>query len=496
MENLRDWCISRQLWWGQRIPAWYLKAEALNKETQVFVAESAEEALGIARQQTGNNTLTMNDLRQDEDVLDTWASSWLWPISVFDGFANPEGEIKYYYPTNVLVTGWDIIFFWVARMIMAGYEFKQEKPFQAVYFTGMVRDSKRRKMSKSLGNSPDALKLIEEFSADGVRYGLMSSAAAGGDILFEDKLCETGRNFCNKLWNAMRLVHGWQVVDKAENEEIASKNRLAAQWFRHKFQTVLSSVESDFKQFRLSEALLSLYTFIWDDFCSWYLEMIKPAYEQPIDRETYEATLDLFSDLMVALHPFMPFVTEEIWHTLRTRAEGDDCCRQQWKQPVSFDKALIDNVEQAKDIISKIRDLRNQNQIKPKDPLALHVQDSPSAQSLFAQPGLKEMMLKLAFLSELTQTGAEPANAKSFISGTDKYFVALNQEIDVEAELAKHRQELEYQLGFIRSVESKLSNERFVSGAPAAVVDNERKKLADGKARIQILEESIAKLGG
>jgi valyl-tRNA synthetase len=495
MENLRDWCISRQLWWGQRIPAWYLKSEPLSKETHVFVAETAEEALEKARTATGNAQLELHDLRQDEDVLDTWASSWLWPISVFNGFENPDGEFKYYYPTNVLVTGWDIIFFWVARMVMAGFEFKGEKPFQAVYFTGMVRDNKRRKMSKSLGNSPDALKLIEEFSADGVRYGLMSSAAAGGDILFEDKLCENGRNFCNKLWNALRLIKGWQVTEKAENEEIAIKNRLAAQWFREKFQTVLAAVESDFQQFRLSEALLGLYTFIWDDFCSWYLEMIKPGFEQPIDRETYEATIDIYSNLMIALHPFMPFVTEEVWHTLRDRAEGDDVCRQQWQKPGSADALLIDRVEKAKDIISKVRDLRNQNQIKPRDPLALHVQESESANGLFAQRGLKEMVMKLAVLSDLHVSSVEPDNAKSFISGTDKFFVALNQEIDVVAEIAKLTQELEYQRGFIRSVEAKLSNERFVGSAPAQVVDNERKKLADGQARIAMLEESIAKLG-
>jgi valyl-tRNA synthetase len=495
MENLRDWCISRQLWWGQRIPAWYLKSEPLSKETHVFVAETAEAALEKVQAATGNKSLTLNDLRQDEDVLDTWASSWVWPISVFDGFEKPEGEFKYYYPTNVVVTGWDIIFFWIARMIMAGYEFKGEKPFEAVYFTGMVRDSKRRKMSKSLGNSPDALKLIEEFGADGVRYGLMSSAAAGGDILFEDKLCENGRNFCNKLWNALRLVRGWQVVEKPENEDIARKNKLAIQWFKQKFQTVLADLESDFQQYRLSEALLGLYTFIWDDFCSWYLEMIKPGYEQPIDRETYEATIDIFSDLMVALHPFMPFVTEEIWHTLRDRVEGDDCCAQRGKKPGNSDKLLIDNVEKAKDIISKVRDLRNQNQLKPRDPLALQVQESDSAKALFAQSGLSELVMKLATLSELTLSSDEPENAKSFISGTDKYYVALNKEIDVEAERAKMLQELEYQRGFVRSIEGKLSNERFVSSAPAQVVENERKKLSDGMARISILEESLAKLG-
>jgi valyl-tRNA synthetase len=495
MENLRDWCISRQLWWGQRIPAWYLKSEGLSKETHVFVAETAEEALAQARATINNPQLTINDLRQDEDVLDTWASSWLWPISVFDGFEKPDGEIKYYYPTNVLVTGWDIIFFWVARMIMAGYEYKGQKPFESVYFTGMVRDKLRRKMSKSLGNSPDALKLLEDFGADGVRYGLMSSAAAGGDILFDEKLCENGRNFCNKLWNALRLVKGWKISKNAENEEIARKNALATRWLREKFNAVLADVESNFQQFRLSEALLGLYGFIWDDFCSWYLEMIKPGFEQPIDKETYEATLDIFSDMMVALHPFMPFITEELWHQLRDRAEGDDCMKQAYPKSEKFDNVLIQKVETAKDIISKIRDIRNQNQLKPRDPLAVFVASSDSAKTLFAQAGLREMVEKLAVLSELTLTESEPANAKSFISGTEKYYVVLNQTIDTAAECAKIKQELEHQRGFVKSVEAKLSNERFVSGAPAQVVENERKKLADGLARIKILEESAASLG-
>ncbi|MBL7808127.1 MAG: valine--tRNA ligase [Saprospiraceae bacterium] len=495
MENLRDWCISRQLWWGQRIPAWYLKSEGLSQETHVFVALTAEDALAQARNATGNAQLSMDDLRQDEDVLDTWASSWLWPISVFDGFNKPDGEINYYYPTSVLVTGWDIIFFWVARMVMAGYEFRGEKPFQAVYFTGMVRDKLRRKMSKSLGNSPDALKLLEDYGADGVRYGLMSSAAAGGDILFDDKLCENGRNFCNKLWNVLRLIKGWSVTEVPENEEIARKNALAVQWLTDKFQQVLIQAESDFTQFRLSEALLGLYTFIWDDFCSWYLEMIKPGYEQPIDRKTYEATIDLLSQIMVALHPFMPFVTEEIWHQLRNRKEGDDCCAQQYPKPGKSDIQLIARVEAAKNIITGIRDIRNQNQVKPRDPLAVVAQDSLAVQELFAQEGLQEMVMKMAVLKSFDCSSNEPQNAKSFISGTDKFYVELNQTIDVAAERKKLTEELEYQRGFIQSIENKLSNERFVNSAPAAVVENERKKLSDGQARIQILEDSLSKLG-
>jgi valyl-tRNA synthetase len=358
----------------------------------------------------------------------------------------------------------------------------------------MVRDKQRRKMSKSLGNSPDALQLLEDFGADGVRYGLMSSAAAGGDILFDHKLCENGRNFCNKLWNALRLVKGWQITDTAEHEDIAKKNALAVRWLNDKFQQVLVQVASDFEQYRLSEALLALYSFIWDDFCAWYLEMIKPGYEQPIDRETYEATMDIFSKIMAALHPFMPFVTEEIWHQLRERATGDDVCLQPYPKSSNFDNTLIFKVESAKTIITGIRDVRNQNQVKPRDPLAITVQDSETAQALFAQEGLREMLMKMAVLESLEISSEEPANAKSFIAGTDKFYVALNQTIDIEAEGKKLTDELEYQRGFIRSIEGKLSNERFVSSAPAPVVENERKKLADGLARVQILEESLAKL--
>jgi valyl-tRNA synthetase len=496
MENLRDWCISRQLWWGQRIPAWYLRSEDLNRETQVFVARTADEALALAQQQTSDNTITINDLRQDEDVLDTWASSWLWPISVFNGFEKPDGEVAYYYPTNVLVTGWDIIFFWVARMIMAGYEYRGERPFKAVYFTGMVRDKQRRKMSKSLGNSPDALKLLADFGADGVRYGLMSSAAAGGDILFDEKLCENGRNFCNKLWNALRLVKGWELSDTPESEAAERKNALAVQWMQQKIQQTLTDVAQNFESFRLSEALLSLYSLIWDDFCAWYLEMVKPTYGAPLDRRTYEATLDIYSQLMVLLHPFMPFVTEEIWHQLRPRTDGDDCCRQAYPAQSAPDTALIDQVEAAKDIISKVRDIRNQNQLKPKELLEAYALDSANTRALLSVPGVSEMIENQAFLSKLAFTSGDPAGtAKSFITGTDKYFVAFEQKVDVEAEREKINKEIEYQQGFVRSVEGKLNNERFVSGAPAQVVEMERKKRADALARIVMLEESLASLG-
>ncbi len=494
MDGLRDWCISRQLWWGHRIPAWYLKSEALNKETHIFVATTAEEALEKAKEATSDPQLTLDDLRQDEDVLDTWASSWLWPISVFDGFQQPEGEIKYYYPTNVLVTAPEILFFWVARMIMAGFEFKGEKPFSHVYFTGIVRDKLRRKMSKSLGNSPDPLDYIAEHGADAVRYGMLSSASAGNDIMFDDKMVENGRNFCNKLWNALRLVNGWPIAERWESEETGRKNALAVRWLREKLRRVLNELADHFESFRLSEALLTLYTFIWDDFCSWYLEMIKPGYEQPIDRPTYEATLDIFSDLMIALHPFMPFITEEIWHQLRERAVGDDCIIQAYPPSGPVDDALIQQVETVKDVIGKVRDLRQQNQIKPREALVVLVQESASAEALFAQAGLREMVMKLATLSELTFATREVDNAKSFVSGTEKYYVVLNQTIDVVAEREKLTKEFAHQQGFVKSIEAKLSNERFVQGAPASVIDNERKKLADGQARMTMLQEMLDKL--
>ncbi len=493
MESLRDWCISRQLWWGHRIPAWYLNSEPLHQETHVFVATTAEEALDIARRETGNTALSAADLRQDDDVLDTWASSWLWPISVFDGFEKPDGEFSYYYPTSVLVTGWDIIFFWVARMIMAGYEFKGKRPFRDVYFTGMVRDKQRRKMSKSLGNSPDALQLIDDYGADGVRYGLMSSAAAGNDILFDDKLCENGRNFCNKLWNALRLVKGWEVSDAPADTDTARRNALAARWLSGKFQNVLRDVEANFQSYRLSEALLGLYGFIWDDFCAWYLEMIKPEFGKPIDRETLETTLDLFSRFMVALHPFMPFITEELWHQLGERAPGDDCVAQRYPQAVEADTALVRRVETAKEIIAKVRDLRNQHQIKPKEALELWVRRNDNTDELLREPGLQEIVRKLAVLKAFEPCTEEPADSRAFIVGADQYHVVIEREIDAEAESLKLREELAYQEGFLRSVQAKLQNERFVSGAPAQVVENERKKESDALERITIIHALLEK---
>ncbi|NUQ25889.1 MAG: valine--tRNA ligase [Saprospiraceae bacterium] len=495
MENLRDWCISRQLWWGHRIPAWYLKSEAFNKETHIFVAASAQEALEIARQQTGNAALTLDDLRQDEDVLDTWASSWLWPISVFDGFNQPDGEIKYYYPTSLLVTGWDIIFFWVARMIMAGYEFKGQRPFNAVYFTGMVRDKQRRKMSKSLGNSPDALQLIDDYGADGVRYGLLSSSPAGGDLLFDDKLCETGRNFCNKLWNALRLVKGWEIAPQAVDAATAVNNQLSADWLHQKLQSVIAQLDELLADYRLSEALMLLYKFIWDDFCSWYLEMIKPGYGQPIDQATYDRTLDAFEVMMTLLHPFMPFVTEEIWHQLRDRLEGEDCIAGEWPSATVSDAALINKVEEAKTVVSSIREIRNNKGIKIKDQLSVFVQDTPAAQALLNTPGIREMISKMANLEKLETSTGEVANSVSFLAGAEKFFVVLNQQIDHTEERERLLKELAYHQGFVNSVTQKLSNERFVNSAPANVVEMERKKLADGQAKVKNLEEALAQLG-
>ncbi len=517
-DNIRDWCISRQLWWGQQIPAWYVKTAdggrlTVEGEEQAFVGATVEEALEEAKKGTGNNNLTVADLEQDEDVVDTWFSSWLWPISVFDGFEKQD-ELKYYYPTNTLVTGWDIIFFWVARMIMAGYEWSEEllgsdlkgkQPFNDVYFTGMVRDNKRRKMSKSLGNSPDALKLIENYGADGVRFGMLSCASAGNDIIFdapfdpetkkalnESKLCEQGRNFCNKMWNALRLLKRVEIAEK----EQPVVNKLAVSWIKDKTDMVMAEIEKNFDQYRLSDALMKLYQLIWGDFCSWHLEMIKPAYisdekSEPLDRKTYEATIEVFEKLMVALHPFMPFVTEEIWHQLRDRKEGDDCIIQRYPTTGQIDKPLIASVEKAKDAISKIRDVRNSKRISPREALNLFVEKTSGAETLFGVEGIQEMMLKLCNLSSLGLTESEPENAVSFISGTEKYYLELNIEIDKEAESKKLEEEKKYLQGFIISVQKKLGNERFVNNAPAPVVEKEKKKLADGQERLRLIEKAL-----
>ncbi|MBK9734323.1 MAG: valine--tRNA ligase [Saprospiraceae bacterium] len=483
MENIKDWCISRQLWWGHRIPAYYIGDD-------IFVAETSEEALSLAQQKYPK--ATMNDLLQDEDVLDTWFSSWLWPISVFDGF-NDRKDLDYYYPTSVLVTGWDIIFLWVARMIMAGYEWEGKLPFKDVYFTGMVRDKQRRKMSKQLGNSPDALKLIEEFGADGVRFGMMSCSPAGGDLLFDEKLVEQGRNFSNKMWNALRLVDGWEIDS---NIKISDSDTLAYNWMQHKMASLVTDVEKNFKEYRLSEALISCYSFVWTDFCSWYLEMVKPDFDAKMPIQTKANTVELFSQICSLMHPFMPFITEEIWHKLKTRNIGEDCIMSQYPKVNPFDQSIIDKLEQAKDIISNIRDIRNKNGIKMKDELDVYIIHSERSGLLMDHAGWTDICTKLGNLSSFTSTANENISGIGFISGTEKCIVAVKTEMDNAAQLNEKLLELTYQEGFVLSVQNKLSNERFVAGAPKDVVEKEKAKLSDGLERIKILKEDIKRLEG
>ena len=486
MENIRDWCISRQLWWGHRIPAWYLLHEG---EELVFVAKAAEEALHEAKNKTGRGDLAMEDLRRDEDVLDTWFSSWLWPISVFNGWDNPK-ELAYYYPTDVLVTGWDIIFLWVARMIMAGYEWKGEKPFHDVYFTGMVRDKLRRKMSKQLGNSPDALALIEQFGADGVRYGIMASAPAGGDILFDEKLCELGRNFSNKIWNALRLVKSWNV-DSTISQPAGSA--LAIQWLRSKLNERDAELRIQYKQYRLSEAVTGLYSFIWDDFCSIYLEIIKPPSGQGIDKGSLEATLECFELICKLLHPFMPFITEEIWHHLRERGIGEDCIVAQMPdQPGPVDIKVNETVQHILLVKTALMELRNQYQMSPKEEISLAHPDEQELVLLWDISGAKEILKKLA---NATVLKGKPEGT-AFIAGKYQYFAVMNVQIDSEAELKRMQEELAYYEGFVNSVNKKLSNEKFVANAAPEIVEKERQKKWDGESKIEQLRKSIERLKG
>lgn len=478
MTNIKDWCISRQLWWGHRIPAYFLP------EGGYVVAENAEDALKLAIEKTGNQTLTINDLRQDEDCLDTWFSSWLWPISLFNGILDPDNEeIKYYYPTCDLVTGPDIIFFWVARMIVAGYEYMNDKPFGSVYFTGIVRDKIGRKMSKSLGNSPDPLDLIATYGADGVRMGMMLAAPAGNDILYDDKLCEQGRNFCNKIWNAFRLVKGWETADIAQPDYAEQ----ATKWFNEKLNETLVEVKDLFSKFRLSEALMAIYRLFWDEFSSWYLEMIKPAYGQPIDKKTYGMTLEYFDALLRLLHPFMPFITEELWQHLAERKEGESIMNALIPQSREIDQNVLDVMERAKEVVIGVRGVRAAKNIAPKEKLELNVLGEFDS-SLYA------VIEKLANLSSINSTTEKDASAASFMVGTTEFNVPLANNIDVEAELAKLSKDLEYYKGFRESVLKKLSNERFVNNAPAAVVEGERRKLADAETKIKNLEDSISAL--
>jgi valyl-tRNA synthetase len=480
MENIKDWFISRQLWWGHRIPAYFLP------EGGFVVAETAEQALELAKAKSGNNNLTVADLRQDEDCLDTWFSSWLWPISLFNGILDPDNEeIKYYYPTNDLVTGPDIIFFWVARMIMAGYEYKGKMPFKNVYFTGIVRDKLGRKMSKSLGNSPDPLALIDQFGADGVRMGMMLSAPAGNDILFDESLCEQGRNFCNKIWNAFRLVKGWTVDDNAAMPE---SSELAIRWFAAKQNEVAAEMADLFSKYRLSEALMAVYKLFWDEFSSWYLEMIKPAYGQGINRAVYEATIKFFDNLLHLLHPFMPFITEELWQQICERKEGESLMVSPMKFGGAVDTDIIADFDVAKEVISNIRTIRLQKNIAQKEPLQLQVVGENPAER-FAK-----VITKMCNLSAIESVATKADGAASFMVGTAEFAVPLGNMIDVEAEIARMEAELKHKEGFLQGVLKKLSNEKFVNNAPAAVIEMERKKQADAEAIIKSLKESIAAL--
>lgn len=494
MGNIRDWCISRQLWWGHQIPAYYITIEG---NEHVFVDTDVEGALKQAKEKLGNH-ISLEDLNRDEDVLDTWFSSWLWPISVFDGFESQK-EIDYYYPTNVLVTGWDIIFLWVARMAMAGFEWKNEKPFNHVYFTGMVRDPQRRKMSKSLGNSPDALKLIDDFGADGVRFGIMYSSPVGGDLLFDESHCEQGRNFSNKIWNALRLIKGWKV----EHSEQSAQNALACAWFEELSQQVVAEVRQKMDQYRLSEALVLLYKYIWGDFCSSFLEMIKPPfvsgddgenYQLALDESTYRSAINFYGRICILLHPFMPFITEEVWNVLKDRKKGDDCMIQAYPvEKGKIDLELIGHIETLLEVKTKILEIRNNNQIPFKQAIDFGRVGLGEVE-LWKLKGAEDLLAKLTNIKSFSIEENTPSQAFSFIIDNTTYFVISEVEIDIEGELSKLHDDLEYQRGFLNSVDKKLSNERFVAGAPEAVVAIERKKREDSLIKIEQLEQSIEEL--
>lgn len=480
MENIKDWCISRQLWWGHRIPAWYLP------EGGYVVAATEDEALELARVKSGKADLSLSDLRQDEDCLDTWFSSWLWPISLFDGINHPDNEeLNYYYPTSDLVTAPDIIFFWVARMIMAGYEYKGTMPFKNVYFTGIVRDKLGRKMSKSLGNSPDPLDLIDKYGADGVRVGMLLCAPAGGDLLFDESLPEQGRNFTTKMWNAFKLVKTWEIADIAQPQHSA----LALTWFENVINKAKETLNTQFEQYRISEALMTVYTTFRDEFSSWLLEIIKPAYGQPIDRKTYEKTLDLFAELLQLLHPFMPFITEEIWQNLKERKTGESIMVSVINNDTPYDENLLKEFEFVKEIIVGIRNIRKQNNIAFKDSLELKVKKNDRYPAAFAS--IVEKMGNISATETVTEA---VKGAWSFIVDTVEYFIPGTGNVDTAEVKAKLEEELKYTRGFLKSVMAKLSNERFVSGAPEQVVANERKKQADAEAKIAAIETQLAEL--
>lgn len=483
MENIKDWCVSRQLWWGHQIPAFYFG----NGANDYVVAATTELALDLAKEKSGNTGLTVADLRQDDDCLDTWFSSWLWPISVFDGFKNPDNkEINYYYPTNDLVTAPEIMFFWVARMIMAGYEYKDLPPFKNVYYTGIVRDKQGRKMSKSLGNSPDPIELIEKYSADGVRIGMLFSSPAGNDLLFDESSCEQGRNFSNKIWNAFRLVKGWEIADIEQPES----SKIAIEWFDHKLNETLITIEDHYGKFRMSDALMSTYKLVWDEFCSWYLEMIKPAYLQPIDRATFDATIVNFERILKVIHPFMPFISEELWHLIADREAKDCLIVAQWPTIGTPNEKLLADFDYTKEIVSAIRNFRKSKNIPNKDAIQLKVKLNDTYNKSF-----DSVLTKLANVEELEFVSDKVDEAMSMVIGKNEFFIPVSGAIDVEAEKEKIQKELDYTKGFMKGVEKKLSNERFVSNAPESVVAIEKKKMDDAKARIAVLEDQLANLG-
>ncbi|WP_431137335.1 valine--tRNA ligase [Psychroserpens mesophilus] len=482
MENIRDWNISRQLRWGQQIPAFYYG----DGKEDFVVAETIDAALELAKEKTNNQQLTTNDLSQDTDALDTWFSSWLWPMSVFDGIRNPENEdIKYYYPTNDLVTGPDILFFWVARMIIAGYEYKNERPFQNVYLTGLVRDKQRRKMSKSLGNSPDALQLIETYSADGVRVGLLLSSAAGNDLMFDEALCQQGRGFGNKIWNAFQLTNLWDVADI----EQPNSSKIALEWYESKFQAALVDIEDHFSKYRLSDALMTIYKLIYDDFCGWMLEMVKPAYQQPIDAVTYKKVMSIFEDNLKIVHPFMPFITEDIWQYIKERSPEDALIIARWPETKPIKAHLVSEFDFASEVISGIRNIRKQKNIAFKDAIAFSVVNNENVNTTF-----DDVISKLGNLDSFNYINEPLEGALTFRVKSNEYFIPMEGSIDVEAEIKKLTEELNYTEGFLKSVQKKLSNERFVAGAPEQVVASEKKKEADALAKIETLKSSLASL--
>lgn len=481
MENVKDWCISRQLWWGQRIPAYYLP------DGEIVVAATPEEALEKALKINPN--IKKEDIRQDEDVLDTWFSSWLWPISVFDGIRNPDNDdIKYYYPTNDLVTAPEILFFWVARMIMAGLEYRKEIPFKNVYLTGIVRDKQGRKMSKSLGNSPDPIELMNKYGADGVRVGMLLCSPAGNDLLFDESLCEQGRNFSNKIWNAYRLVKSWEVDEKIEQPETSG---IAIEWFEEKFSNEIKIINDYYNKFRISEALMASYKLVWDDFCSWYLEMIKPAYQQPVDKHTAEATIKFFGDILKLLHPFMPFITEEIWQHLAERKEGESVMISDWLEERACNEQIIKKFEFARVVITDIRNLRNEKGISQKEAIKLMIRKNNNEQPDLTFDGVVK---KLCNLNDIEYLENKPESVFGFTSGTTEFYIPAGSNLDIEEEVVKLEKELDYQRGFLNSVMKKLNNEGFMKNASAQVRENEIKKKNDAEAKIAVIEEQIAGL--